>query len=88
MDLASRKAQEIRSTPHAEITLQTCGGLINGSTVGDQWMLRYGYLSPTFHLAGRDVQLVRNKSRQASDQEAQEVYIPVKKGVCADKQDD
>ena len=55
MVLASRKMQEIRSTLYAEITLQTCGGLINGSTVEDQWMPRYGYLSPTFHLTGRDV---------------------------------
>jgi hypothetical protein len=32
--------------------------------------------------------LIRDDSAEASDQEAQEVYIPVKKGVCADKQDD
>jgi hypothetical protein len=88
MDLASKKAPGIRSTPHVETTLQTCGGLTNGSTVEDQRMPRYDCLLPTFHLTGRDVQLVRNKSRQTSDQAAQEVHIPVKKGVCADKQDD
>jgi len=61
---------------------------MNGRTVEDQRMSRYGCLSPTFHLAGRDVQLVRNKSRQTNDQGAQEVHVSVKKGVCADKQDD
>ena len=42
----------------------------------------------TFHLTGRNVQLVRNESAETGNQEAQEVYIPVKKCVCADKQDD
>lgn len=50
-------------------------------------MSGYNCLQLTFHLTDRNVQLVRNKSRQTSDQEAQEVRIPVKKGICADEQD-
>jgi len=36
MDPVSREAQEIRGTLDAKTTLQTCGGLINGSTTSDQ----------------------------------------------------
>ena len=32
--------------------------------------------------------MIRDESTETSDQAAQEVYIPVKKCVCADKQDD
>jgi hypothetical protein len=62
MDLASRKSREIRGTPDVKSTLQTYGGLINGSTAGDQRVPRYDHLRLTFHLTGRDVQLVRNES--------------------------
>ena len=78
----------IRGTPHLGTVLQTCGGLIKGSTAKGERTSKYGRRMLTFHLAGRHIQLVRNKPAEASDQEAQEVYIPVKKGVCADKQDD
>lgn len=61
---------------------------MNGSTVRDQRTPECNYLLLTLHLTGRHVQLVRDKSAKASNQEAQEVYIPIKKGVCADKQDD
>lgn len=87
MGLASGMVQEIRGTRQIETALHTCGGLTNGSTVKDQRMPGYDYISPTFHLTGRDVQLVRNETGQTSDEGAQEVYIPVKKGVCPDKQD-
>lgn len=71
MGLASRKMQEVRSIPHIETVLQTNGGVTNGSTVGDQQ--RPGYdniVALAFHLTGSHVQLIRNKSAEACDQEA------------------
>jgi hypothetical protein len=51
-------------------------------------MPRRDYRLLTFHLTGCHVQLVRNDSSETSNQYAQEVHIPVEKGICADKQDD